>query len=218
MLRLLKILFTLIAVILRLTLRRRNLLSTVITVMAVIILVLLYLYLGKCEPLTQNVYPISYELADQIKIGNEMAEIKFRGMPSISSDGRYIAYNDIVVEDREIKDLNICLYDRQENKLVDLPGLNSKGWDISPSVSDNGEFITFHSNRKGKHLWNIYLYSTKTKELVPVPGLNSFMPDLNPTISGDGNFITFASLRTMKLQIYIYDRKNNRVTPIPILN
>ena len=145
----------------------------------------------------------------------DSADMKLRAYPSISPDGRYIAYNNVMVEGRDIKDIDIAMYDRKEGKPVELPGLNGKGWDLSPSLTADGRFIAFQSNRTGKHFWNIYLYDTKEKRFVDLPGLNSFLPDINPSISADGNFITFASVRTARLEIYLYDRGQRRVTPVP---
>ncbi len=212
MLKLFKSLLMAGSVLVRMSLRKKY--FSVITILLITNLLFFGLYMySSVVPTTKTI--CTEKILSEEFITEGTTDMKLRAYPSISPDGRYIAYNNITVEGRDIKDVEIAMYDRKEGKPVDLPGLHGKGWDLSPSLSGDGRFLVFQSNRTGKHFWNIYLYDTKEKRFVDVPGLNSFLPDINPSISADGNFITFASVRTARLEIYLYDRNQRKVTPLP---
>jgi dipeptidyl aminopeptidase/acylaminoacyl peptidase len=211
MLKLFKSLLMAGSVLVRMSLRKKH--FPVITIL--LITNLLFLGLYTYNSLLPDQKNVSTEKIFCDEFITDSADMKLRTYPSISPDGRYIAYNNVIVEGRDIKDVDIAMYDRKEGKSVELPGVNSKGWDLSPSLSGDGRFIVFQSNRTGKHFWNIYLYDTKEKKFIDIPGLNSFLPDINPSISADGNLITFASVRTARLEIYLYDRSQRKVTPVP---
>jgi len=210
MLKLLKSLLLVLLVLLRGWLMKKGRIYKVIIITCIIIL-LRIITLG----IFQTSPPEDITSLNRIIASSNTADMKFRGFSSISPEGRYVAYNDIILEGREVKDLNICLYDRKDNKRVDLSEINSSMWDMSPSVSGDGRFIAFQSNRAGKHTWNIYLYDVREQKIVDLPGLNTFMPEINPNISADGNFITFSSLRSAKLDIYVYNRTTREVMPVP---
>lgn len=212
MLKLFKSLLMAGLVLVRMSLRKKY--FSVITILLITNLLFFGLYMYSSVVPTTKTICTEKILCDEF-ITDGTSDMKLRAYPSISPDGRYIAYNNITVEGRDIKDVEIAMYDRKEGKPVDLPGIHGKGWDLSPSLSGNGRFLAFQSNRTGKHFWNIYLYDTKEKKFVDVPGLNSFLPDINPSISADGNFITFASVRTARLEIYLYDRNQRKVSPLP---
>ncbi len=212
MLKLFKSLLIAGSVLVRMSLRKKY--FSVITILLITNLLFFGLYMYSSMVHSQKTISTQKILCDEF-ITDSTTDMKLRAYPSISPDGRYIAYNNITVEGRDIKDVEIAMYDRKEGKPVELPGIHGKGWDLSPSLSGDGRFLVFQSNRTGKHFWNIYLYDTKEKKFVDVPGLNSFLPDINPSISADGNFITFASVRTARLEIYLYDRNQRKVTPVP---
>ncbi|MEQ8188173.1 MAG: hypothetical protein ABRQ39_09425 [Candidatus Eremiobacterota bacterium] len=212
MLKLFKSLLMAGLVLVRMSLRKKY--FSVITILLITNLLFFGLYMYSSVVPTTKTICTEKILCDEF-ITDGTSDMKLRAYPSISPDGRYIAYNNITVEGRDIKDVEIAMYDRKEGKPVDLPGIHGKGWDLSPSLSGNGRFLAFQSNRTGKHFWNIYLYDTKEKKFVDVPGLNSFLPDINPSISADANFITFASVRTARLEIYLYDRNQRKVSPLP---
>ena len=134
--------------------------------------------------------------------------------PSVSKDARFITFSAIKVEINKVKDIEIKLYDKKTKKYVDLPGINSKGWDLAPSISADGRYIAFQSNRNGKTRWDIFLYDTKAKKLVPLPNINSILPDFNPSISPDGKYITYNSVRSLIPKIYLYDVGGRKVVPL----
>ncbi|HPZ07387.1 MAG TPA: hypothetical protein PL110_04690 [Candidatus Eremiobacteraeota bacterium] len=202
-------------VLIRSMLRKKHLAPVIISVLLITGCIITYLFVHKTFLSVEETNIIYQDIVNNEFFTEGDLAMKFRTLPSISADGRYIVYNDIIIEGRDIKDIEIRLYDRKENNLVDIPNINSKGWDLYPSISKDGRFIVFQSNRTGKHFWNIYLYDTKEQKLVDLPGLNTFLPDINPSISADGNIITFASVRTGRLDIYTYDRRDRKVIPVP---
>ncbi|HPZ07392.1 MAG TPA: hypothetical protein PL110_04715 [Candidatus Eremiobacteraeota bacterium] len=158
-----------------------------------------------------NFYPLSPETQ---KLVEPCIGINVNYQPSVSKDGRYITFSAIKVELGKIKDIEVRLYDTKSRKYIPLPGINSKGWDLSPSINGNGRLIAFQSNRKGVTNWDIYLYDVQAKELLNLSGLNSIFPDFNPSISSDGNYITFNSLRTLIPKVYLYNTDEKKVIPL----
>lgn len=140
--------------------------------------------------------------------------ISFNYQPSISTDGRYITFSAIKVEIDRIKDVEIKLYDKENRKYIELPGINGKGWDLAPSISGDGRWIAFQSNRNGATKWDIFLYDVKTKKMTDLPNLNSIFPDFNPSISPDARFITFNSVRSLIPKVYLYDLNGKKITPL----
>ncbi|MEQ8224991.1 MAG: hypothetical protein ABRQ37_21920 [Candidatus Eremiobacterota bacterium] len=134
--------------------------------------------------------------------------------PSLSKDGRYVAFSAIKLEVNKIKDIEIKLYDTTARKYVVLPGINSRGWELAPSITADGRYIAFQSNRDGVTQWNIYLYDVEGKKFVDLPGLNSPFPDFNPSISPEGKFITFNSLRAVVPKVYLYSMEEKKIKPL----
>jgi hypothetical protein len=118
---------------------------------------------------------------------------------------------------------HIFLFDRMAKKFLDLPGLNSKGFDDRmPALSGDGRFIAFVSNRKGgEGLTDLYLYDCQTSKPISVAGLNTKYTELEPSLNADGNLIAFASERPDGeggRDIYLFDRGAGKYLPLPGLN
>ncbi|MBY0527017.1 MAG: hypothetical protein K2R98_26725 [Gemmataceae bacterium] len=140
-------------------------------------------------------------------------------MPSLSGDGRFIAF----ASNRKggVGLTDIYLYDRTEGKLLPLPELNSKNLDIEPSISGDGNLVAFVSDRPGSGGRDVYLFDRAAKKLLPLPGLNSNAQDQSPALSPDGRFIAFVSERLGgegERDIYLYDRQTQKLLPTPGLN
>jgi Tol biopolymer transport system component len=84
--------------------------------------------------------------------------------------------------------LDVYLYDLAEKRLVDLPGLNGAGPDQSPTLSPDGRYLAFVSERLGNagHR-DVYLYDRSPADgkprLLPTPGLNSVRDDVDPALA-----------------------------------
>ena len=66
-------------------------------------------------------------------------------------------------------------------KFLPLPGLNSSDHEQSPSLSAEGRYLAFVSERlSGAGERDIYLYDRQTQKLLPTPGLNHKEDDFDP--------------------------------------
>ena len=102
-------------------------------------------------------------------------------VPSLSGDGRFLAFVSNRKGGAGLTD--IYLYDRQQSKVIPLPGLNSKNMDTQPSLSADGNLIAFVSDRPGGSGGrDIYLYDRVAQKVLPTPGLNSKTDDFDPCV------------------------------------
>ena len=141
-------------------------------------------------------------------------------MPSMSADGRWLAY---VSNDKEgVGASDIRLYDRKAAKAIGMPEMNSAFVDITPSLSGDGSLIAFASDRpSGKGGRDIYLYDRGKKNYLPLPGVNSVANEQTPCLSPDGRYLIFVSERIKgegERDIYLFDRETQKLLPTPGLN
>ncbi len=120
---------------------------------------------------------------------------------------------------------DVILYNLTMNFTDATPGLNSTtAHDSSPSLSADGHFIVFRSNRSGIYTPTLYLWDRTTRALAPLPGLASGKSEGAPSISADGRFIVFTSDRpgvtggAGDFDVYLYDRNTSSIVPLPGLN
>lgn len=122
--------------------------------------------------------------------------------PQINS--RYIVF----VSDRNGSQ-DVYLYDAQNRRLVDLPGLNSLDEVAShPSVSEDGQYIVFEASRQGRT--GIFLYDRQTQQKRNLTATLQAQVR-NPTISADGTRIAFEVAKNGQWDIMIYDRSGQPV-------
>lgn len=167
------------------------------------------------------------------------------GDPSISGDGRYVAFHSnrrvSGVEDAANDgddDFNIYVYDLKAKALVELPGLNSTAIDRNPSLSQDGHFLAFRSERhqelpdgctitRESLGSQIYLYDMKKKALD-----NSLAPLLcdsdtfagekyDPHLNKDGSMLAFEGYGTIQggdVQrdlVFLWDVQGQIYIPFP---
>lgn len=120
--------------------------------------------------------------------------------PQIS--GRYIVFS----SDREGRQ-DIYLYDSQDRRLIDLPGINALDTIAShPAISQDGNYIVFCGSREGRT--DIYLYNKPTRQLRNLT--EALKAEVrNPTISADGNMISFEAGAQGQWNIMVIDRAGN---------
>lgn len=104
---------------------------------------------------------------------------------------------------------DIYLYDRLNQRLVNLPGLNALDAIASdPSISADGRYIVFASYRGGQS--NISIYDRQTTQLRNLTA-NLQAQVRNPSISADGNTIAFESGANGQWDLLVYNRFGQRL-------
>lgn len=127
-------------------------------------------------------------------------------MPQVAS--RYIVF----VSDRHGSQ-DVYLYDAQNRRLLNLPGLNSFDEVAShPSISEDGRYIVFAASRGGRT--GIFIYDRQTQQK------RNLAADLaaevrNPVISADGSRIAFEVARDGQWDIFVYDRSGQPLKLLP---
>lgn len=99
---------------------------------------------------------------------------------------------------------DVYLFDTLEQRLIDLPGLNSLDAIASePAVSANGRYIVFTASRQGRLA--IFFYDRENRQLRNLTS-NLQAEVRHPTISADGNTIAFESSSNGQWDILVYNR------------
>jgi len=132
------------------------------------------------------------------------------GEPRFSYDGRYIVFT----SDRQGGHRGVFLYEVQNRRLIDLPGLNQSGIiQDQPDISADGRYIVYISEEQGKP--DVFVYDRQTFQSEPIS--EDLLGEVrHPTISGNGRFIAFEFNRSGQWDIEIYDRGVNIEVSLPI--
>ncbi len=142
--------------------------------------------------------------------------------PSISADGRYVAFESLasnLVSGDTNNNWDVFVRDLQLNtiKRIQIASDNA-GYLASgvPSISDDGRFVAFQSLSGNTIPVEVYDLSTNQRITVASEGRN-------PVISGDGRYIAFATNLNLvsgdtlnNTDVYVYDRQTqqyDRITP-----
>ena len=134
--------------------------------------------------------------------------------PSLSGDGRLIAFTTT-----RNGTFDIALYDVAADSILPLPNCNTDFSDIGASISRNGRYIAFHSNRPGgQGLFDVYVYDRVTASMLPMPGANTPLADINAALSPDGRWVAFTSEGEGGSDLRLYDLSSRRLFPIPGAN
>jgi Tol biopolymer transport system component len=151
----------------------------------------------------------------------ETANMRSDTHPSLSLDGRYCAFAS-EVENQVSK---VFLWDRQEKKLVDLPGLNDvPNAQLHPALTGKGDLLALAAwDRPGaSSRWDVILYDVAGKKVLDRPRFNSPKADERmPCFSGDGKLLAYASnapAGTGLTDVYLFDRGMDRVIALPEMN
>jgi len=128
--------------------------------------------------------------------------------PRYSYEGRYLVFTSDRLQQR-----SIYLYDVQQRRLIDLPGLNQpNSIQEQPDISADGRYIVYISEQDGKP--DVFVYDRQTLQADRITE-NILRPVRHPTISGNGRFIAFESNREGQWDIEIYDRGVNIDLSLP---
>jgi Tol biopolymer transport system component len=150
----------------------------------------------------------------------------FQTNPSLSLDGRWVAFAYFYTNDRGLLDHNIALYDRQHKQRVPFDNLNSKvDFESYPNISPDGRYLAFQrfyrAEKSETDEWrnDIYLYDIEKRDFVDLPNLNSDMNDEYPSLSANTEWIAFSSDRGGKgSDIHLYNRYKGNFDKLPNLN
>jgi Tol biopolymer transport system component len=143
--------------------------------------------------------------------------------PSLSRDGRFCAFS---AQFGVTDGARIDVWDRQEKKLLALPGIHGmpKVHQMAPSVSGDGKRVAFTAWAwpGGSTRWSVLLYDTAAGKLVDLPRLNGETSDQRmPALSGDGRFLAYASNAKGGVgltDVYMYDLGAMKRVPLPGMN
>jgi Ca2+-binding RTX toxin-like protein len=166
---------------------------------------------------------------------------RFSINPSISADGRFIAFEstatNLVVGDTNNKS-DVFVRDRltEITTRISVNSTGNKGdFDaFNPAISADGRFIAFESNSTNlvaadtNNISDIFLHDrlngTTTRISVGSTGQEGDRPSLNPSISADGRFVAFESNSTNLVagdtnnnsDIFVHDIQTNTTTGISV--
>jgi Tol biopolymer transport system component len=112
--------------------------------------------------------------------------------PSPDQTGGLIAF----VSDRN-GNPDVFVWNASLKKVLTLSDLVSAGNDVDPSLTADGRFLCFASDRSGgKGGYDLYLYNLPLQQLVALPdSVNGPANERHPSIAGGGDVIVFQSDR-----------------------
>jgi len=163
--------------------------------------------------------------------------------PSISSDGRYVAFEspatNLVTGDTNAS-TDVFVYDRDANEIervsVDNSGGQGNGYSYRPSISSDGRYVSFYSfatnlvtgdtNARS----DVFVYDRDTNEIERVSVDNSGGQgnnnSYNTRISSDGRYVAFHSEANNLVtgdtnadrDVFVYDRDTDTIERVSVDN
>lgn len=163
--------------------------------------------------------------------------------PSISADGRYVAFHYVLFgcgpgSIGGYRLGNVSVRDRGTGRAILVSaapdGSPANGNSSSPSISADGQYVAFQSNAtnlvggdtNGK--WDIFVRDLKsaqvTRASVAPGGIPANDNSSSPSISADGRYVAFVSAASnlvagdanAKPDIFVYDRKTTETTLVSV--
>jgi Tol biopolymer transport system component len=130
--------------------------------------------------------------------------------PSPNYDASRIAF----VSDRS-GNPNVYVYDRVQQRLLDIPELASGSDEVEPNLSSDGRYLCFSSNRPGdKGGYDLYLYDFSDSTLRPLSAANTTSDERAPVISDRADVVVFQSNRSDgkgRWDLWIFDAVRSTV-------
>ncbi len=163
------------------------------------------------------------------------------GPPSISADGRYVAFVSLSTnlvpgdtngfQDVFVRDLQLGLTTRVS---VDSGGAQGNSDADTPSISSDGHFVAFYSNASNLVVGDnaagpdIFVHDrdtgATTRVSVSSSGAEGNAGSFDPSISGDGRSVAFFSSATnispgdsnFEPDVFVHDRQNGQTTRVSV--
>jgi Tol biopolymer transport system component len=162
-------------------------------------------------------------------------------VPSISSDGRYVAFESSAInlvpnDTNGVRD--VFVYNRDTNTIervsIDNNGTEGNGGSYSASISPDGRYVAFESSANNlvpgdsNNFLDIFVYDRQTNTIERVSVADNGTQSNNnsdyTSISFDGRYITFQSQATNLVpgdtngvsDIFVYDRQNHSIERVSI--
>ena len=161
--------------------------------------------------------------------------------PSISSDGRYVAFESLA-SNLVNKDTNsaydIFVHDRETGETrrvsVRTNGKQGDGGSCNPSISSDGRYVAFYSiatnlvNKDTNGVYDIFLHDRETGKTrrvsIRTNGVQGDSDSYYPSISSDGRYVAFESIATNLVNgdtngvsdIFVHDRETGKTRRVSV--
>jgi len=159
--------------------------------------------------------------------------------PSISADGRYVAFHSIasnLVPGDTNNDYDVFLHDRQTGQTirvsVDSTG-NQVNGGTNPSISADGHYVAFDSDASNlvpgdtNGYPDVFVHDRQTGQTTRVSvdsaGYQGNFGSGNPSISADGRYVAFHSIAsnlvpgdTNTYDVFVHDRQTGQTTRVSV--
>lgn len=136
--------------------------------------------------------------------------------PACDSTARRIAFVSTRAGQRDV-----LVWDRDSAGVLSLPELASSDDDLEPSITPNGRYVAFASNRPSTlGGYRVLLYDLEARAFVPLPGLAVDGNDRHPSLSPDAGTIAFQSDRSTGVagwDVWIWERAAGRARSTPAI-
>ena len=159
--------------------------------------------------------------------------------PTISGDGRYVAFESTATElvNDDVEGANLYVYDRNQNEMELIPVENTE-LGMRPDISPDGDVVVFESDNQNltdrpddvpDDQENVFLYDRSTEEFEWVSEPNDGgVPDdrsTRPAAAEDGDYVAFQSYAdnltdddTEFFEIYRYNRSAQSIDLVSVDN
>lgn len=131
--------------------------------------------------------------------------------PAPNHDGSRIAFSS-----NRNGTFDILVYDATGDSLMDLPALASPGRDLDPSLTPDGRYVVFASDRLVADDYDLYLYDLQSRAFVALgPGVNTTYAERHPSLNYDTDRIVFESNRPGAqgaLDVFLHTRSSGSVS------
>jgi len=113
---------------------------------------------------------------------------------------------------------DLYLYDLDSQAFRVLVNVNSTSPELNPTITSDGEFVAFQSDRGGSTGSDLYLYNRGAAALVALPGANSASDETEPAFSDDALKLAFVRTTASFERIKLLDGLADTLMALPGLD